>query len=385
MRDLLKNIKQFYLRNRVSDFEFSQVSNEVYRADKQITAVCSLVVSILFMGLFIVTMVTGENIILHNRFSYLAISVVQISIFIASRKISDSICSSTLLLYAFVISLFIYTISVDVFAHRNGYAVMVIVLEFGIPTIFIDRIKRFFIVLAACVVTFCFLTVLFKKPEYALMDVFNALVFLLLSLVPGFFITKIKINEFSLRQIIEAERDTDSLTRLLNKAAMIRQITRLMMTGQNGILIILDLDYFKQINDTYGHFVGDNVLKIVSDRIRQTFRSTDVLSRFGGDEFVIFMAGTSNSEIAMKRCNFLLEMLNKSTIFENDPNNSQTIHASLGFAVYEKENIIDFEDLFKKADSALYSAKKDGKDCVRQYDGKKLSDPEEAEELIEEL
>ena len=185
-------------------------------------------------------------------------------------------------------------------------------------------------------------------------------------MLPSLYLTKIRIREFSLRQIIESERDTDELTGLLNKAALIREAKKNINATKNGILIIMDLDYFKNVNDTYGHFTGDNVLKMVSVAIRQIFRSSDVMGRFGGDEFIVFMANTQRTDIAQQRCNQLLEKLNSTKIFPNDPNNSTTIHASLGFVLYSCEN--DFDSLFKKADKALYQAKKDGKDRACQYD-----------------
>ena len=124
---------------------------------------------------------------------------------------------------------------------------------------------------------------------------------------------------------------------------------------------MLDLDYFKQINDTYGHFVGDKVLKKVAVCIQEVFRSSDVLGRFGGDEFLIFMVGADQKDIARMRCEQLLELLNKTPVLTDDPEKSGFIHSSIGFAVFEDT---DFDTLFKNADAALYEAKNSGKNKV---------------------
>ena len=124
---------------------------------------------------------------------------------------------------------------------------------------------------------------------------------------------------------------------------------------------MLDLDYFKQINDTYGHFVGDKVLKKVAVCIQKVFRSSDVLGRFGGDEFLIFMVGANQKNIARMRCEQLLELLNKTPVLTDDPEKSGFIQSSIGFAVFEDT---DFDTLFKNADAALYEAKNSGKNKV---------------------
>ena len=109
--------------------------------------------------------------------------------------------------------------------------------------------------------------------------------------------------------------DKDYLTGLYTRQALY-VLYQGMEKGSFFDFMFLDLDNFKNVNDTYGHFTGDNVLKMVSVAIRQIFRSSDVMGRFGGDEFIVFMANTQRTDIAQQRCNQLLEKLNSENFLK---------------------------------------------------------------------
>jgi len=247
----------------------------------------------------------------------------------------------------------------------DKFMVIAITLEFGAPMIFIDRIQRMFVFNAIFGIFASFVSFCVKENSIATFDMFNLICFYAISLVTAFYIMKVKVREFGLRQLIESERDTDELTGLKNKSAFMKAAKKSLAENKTGIFIILDLDFFKHINDTYGHFVGDNVLKMVSVCIQRTFRSSDLMGRFGGDEFVIMMNATDNKEIAQMRCENLLKMLNITKIFANDPKNTETIHSSIGYSVFQKGE--DFDTLFKKSDKALYYAKNSGKDKICSF------------------
>lgn len=122
---------------------------------------------------------------------------------------------------------------------------------------------------------------------------------------------------------------------------------------------MFDIDNFKSINDTYGHNIGDQVLKITIDTIKNHIRKTDTLGRFGGEEFMIICPGINDEgarNIAEK-----IRKLVKDIKVEGIPE----ITISVGVAEYfPDESITDF---IKKADIALYSAKKKGKNRVEIY------------------
>lgn len=125
-------------------------------------------------------------------------------------------------------------------------------------------------------------------------------------------------------------------------------------------LIELDIDYFKRVNDNHGHAVGDTVLKEVSNVIEGCIRSSDIIFRSGGEEFILVLSNTRK-----KGALLLAERIRKN-IAEYDfsfGDHDMTVTVSLGVACFEKGD--DSESLFEKTDNALYQAKEDGRNCVR--------------------
>lgn len=361
--NVYKRIKAFFLRNKVSAFEYDCVKAELYKTNKSLLMICSVVLAVLFLIFSVVAFIFPVKPVFDNWIAYALGFIFLFIIFAFCFLLPEKQDRwTTFLVYCFYFVLGIFSINSGVFEHQNHYAVIFFVLEFGFPLVFVDKVRRMFVFSLVMMVIFCVLSVTFKAKFYWRTDIFYAVVFYVISFFPSFYLTKIRIREFSLRQLIETERDADELTGLLNKAAFTREAKKNLAATKDGILIIFDLDSFKSINDTYGHFTGDNVLKTIGLCVRRIFRNSDVMGRFGGDEFVIFMTKTNLADIAMMRCRQLLQLLNSTRIFPNDPSNKTTIHASVGFAVFKEPE--DFESLFKRADEALYKAKNGGKNCV---------------------
>lgn len=152
----------------------------------------------------------------------------------------------------------------------------------------------------------------------------------------------------------------DSLTGLLNKKAAEEWILRCIRehrVGTRHAFMILDLDNFKQINDRYGHFFGDRVLCEVSDQLKKLFRSSDILGRIGGDEFLVFMADIDDRRSAADKAEAILLNIRQIHRQERIP---RPVTCSIGIAVYP-EDAPDYDGLYQCADHALYEAKNQGK------------------------
>jgi diguanylate cyclase (GGDEF)-like protein len=130
--------------------------------------------------------------------------------------------------------------------------------------------------------------------------------------------------------------------------------------------IMLDIDRFKDINDTFGHAAGDRILAQVGDRMRAVMRKVDILGRYGGDEFIIFLPETSQE--GARR---LAERLRAALALQEDGEGSQTeITASMGIAcTYGESADLTLDELIRRADQALYQAKQSGRDRVCMYGG----------------
>lgn len=159
------------------------------------------------------------------------------------------------------------------------------------------------------------------------------------------------------RAVSESERDT--LTGLLNRAAMDEHVPRLMeRCTENGwpiSAVVLDLDHFKRVNDDRGHAAGDQVLRVVGALIRDAIRKEDLAIRYGGEEFLIVLAGTRRLH-ALLMADRLRDAI-ASTRFPAMPDLYVT--ASLGVAERIPDEIAD--DWIERADKALYSAKRSGR------------------------
>lgn len=163
---------------------------------------------------------------------------------------------------------------------------------------------------------------------------------------------------------------TDAMTGLLNKSASQREITNACKEHQ-GVLMMIDLDSFKLVNDLYGHEMGDRILICFSKLIKSITREDDIAGRMGGDEFIAFCKNLKDEKIIAEKTAFLNEELVKSAKQYMGENMNIPLGASIG-AVLVPDSGTEYEDLFKKADSALYTVKQKGKHGYAIFQGEAL-------------
>lgn len=166
-------------------------------------------------------------------------------------------------------------------------------------------------------------------------------------------------------QALEATRfeaSHDSLTGLWNRAAMLEFLHgQFVRAGRDGIslaLVIADLDYFKQVNDSYGHLAGDEILRQVAKRLRKPVRPYDWVGRYGGEEFLIIAPDCTLAN-AHSMCERLREAV-ASKPFEV-AGNKVRLTMSFGAATTAESGALDEEGLIRAADAALYLAKENGR------------------------
>ena len=156
---------------------------------------------------------------------------------------------------------------------------------------------------------------------------------------------------------------TDPLSDLKNRREFIRIGKQLITLYQenkvNITLMMIDIDYFKRINDKYGHLEGDKVIQSISDMLKKSFRSTDLVSRFGGEEFAVILNNVQEKE-AVKMAEELRKKVETEKFVDLEVDFSVTM--SIGIAGIEEKD--DLKSLIKKADKSLYSAKDTGRNKV---------------------
>ena len=160
----------------------------------------------------------------------------------------------------------------------------------------------------------------------------------------------------------------DALTNLPNRRLMLERLNLGLVQAKrfNRYLVIMfmDLDHFKEINDTLGHDVGDELLKVVAERLRVCARGGDTVSRQGGDEFVIILTEITQPENATLVAEKIINIIKEPVIIRE---HELHVTMSIGITVYPVENIDDPLELMKKADIAMYEAKNGGRDGFRFY------------------
>lgn len=158
-----------------------------------------------------------------------------------------------------------------------------------------------------------------------------------------------------LREELEKMVITDQLTKLHSRSYLSDKIHRSMNEDAHGTFILIDIDNFKHINDTYGHQVGDDVLVQVANVIQENIRESDIGARWGGEELAIYLPKVPLN-VAVVIADRLVNKVRELT----DP----TVTISCGVSYWTKEQSDNFTQLFKRADQALYVAKETGKNKV---------------------
>lgn len=163
---------------------------------------------------------------------------------------------------------------------------------------------------------------------------------------------------------------TDALTGLYNRRYFQTQLNkelsrRLRNKAHNLALIMMDIDYFKRLNDENGHLVGDQVLTKLGELAQQSFRKHDIPCRYGGEEFVVILPDTLIDQAILSAEQFRSLIENTALCIDN-----KTIRftISVGVAAVGEIGIDTAQNLIKAADTALYKSKDSGRNCVSRYD-----------------
>lgn len=171
---------------------------------------------------------------------------------------------------------------------------------------------------------------------------------------------------------IERLAITDGLTGLFNyrnfQERLLQEFSRFDRFSEPLSMLIIDLDYFKKINDTYGHPVGDTVLKGVADIIKTTIRNIDIPVRYGGEEFAVILIGTDAN--GAKNMAERLRQAVMNTSFSAGGNTFK-VTISIGISTFPYHDVTSKEELIEKADQALYYAKREGRNRSILWDGVK--------------
>lgn len=159
----------------------------------------------------------------------------------------------------------------------------------------------------------------------------------------------------------------DPLTKIWNRGGLDRLLNAELAIAAKAnepiAVVMVDLDKFKTINDSFGHSKGDNAIRLAADLLKSAVRSTDIVARYGGEEFTIVMRGLPSAQLSKVTCK-VLSLFREKAVLNMEDGSSHAFTASVGAAFVDNvEQNIKPDILLKAADDAVYQAKKRGRNC----------------------
>ena len=356
MKNVLRKIRNYFCYCGIEKEQFKEVKKDAYRSNFEMWRILHIVMDVAFGLLFIFSI--SNSFAADNTWFYLGAfiySAVASVFFFVLKK--DSLIAQ-LLIYLSISVLLLFGCFIT--SNKPGApAITFITFLLITPLFMID--KPYFMSLELVVASTVFLVWMhfIKQPEIWKADLMNTIIFTLVGIMIHVVVNSFRIKEFVLIKEINKQKDIDELTGLKNKAALTRKINEFFADDNNnkGLLFVLDVDYFKSINDKYGHDVGDVVLQKLGKYLKEKFPNDEIVGRFGGDEFIIFLRNVDDLKQADR---IAREITSETPELIKLPTDEVKFGISVGVAIYKgKEK--NYSEIFKKADIALYKTKADRK------------------------
>jgi diguanylate cyclase (GGDEF)-like protein len=261
-------------------------------------------------------------------------------------------------LYLVVCCIYLFGVLLGAAVQTDQNAVIFCVFLVVMPQLIVDAPWRSILPELAFECLFLILSARNCAPEVASINAVNSLSCLFIGLVLTHHTAANHARQFALLDQLCGQRDTDALTGLVTRRAAEEQIRQLLdFGGEPFAMLMCDVDNFKHINDTYGHAQGDVALQNVAALLQRCARSSDLVARMGGDEFLLMMFGLDDPNAACLRAQELLDALAATPALENTDHH---LSLSIGIVLSPRDGTI-FEELYHRADHAMYIAKRSGK------------------------
>ena len=351
---VFKRLCNYFFYCGIEKEEYNAVKKNAYVSNFEIWRILHFLMAATFLVLFGFSFF--NDVLRNNSFFYLVAflySAVAIAFFFALEK--DSLVAQ-LLIYLSISVLFLF----GCFISANNPelpATTFIVFLLITPLFMID--KPFFMAIeltAASTVCLVWMYHVETKKAWE-MDLVNITIFTIIGIFLNIIANSVRIREFILTREIKIQKDTDDMTGLKNKGYITRRINSFLSdpATSKGVMFMLDIDRFKSINDTYGHDVGDSVICQLGNILAAMASGNEILGRFGGDEFILFIKNSDDVSAARSLAAKLVQTASEKITV---PAENQKISISIGIALYQGLEK-SYSEIFKKADLAMYKAKAD--------------------------
>ena len=349
---VLRVIRNYLCYCGIEKDEYNAVKNAAYVSNFKVWRILHCLITTIFAFLFVNSLFS--ELLAANRTFYMFALIYSVIITVVFFILKPDSFVAQLLIYLSISMLFLFGALVT--SNKPGIpATMFIVMLLITPMFMIDKPYFMGIVLTIASVVFLIWMHAVKPFNVWQMDLVNIILYSVVGFLLHVIANSIRIKEFVLTRKINLQKDTDDLTGLKNKGALTREINGFLAdeSKDKGVLFLLDIDYFKVINDTYGHDVGDDVLRQLGRILNEYFKNGEIVGRFGGDEFIFFAKDTDDAEVASKIANDIVCKAAENIAL---PDKDRKVSVSIGIALYHGAEK-NYSEIFKKADTALYDVK----------------------------
>ena len=349
---------------------FDKYRDSVTRSNKvaiKVLSVLVIVTTLIIMVFGFVTKQPEEGAI----FCFLALSAGAYGVFVTFREESTR---EKILTAGYLLSIAVYTLSIyGSYTYKND--VFWVGTLVAVACYIFDYAWRVGSLQIASYIAMMLVWNCSGVKMDAIRIVYSAL-YLVISLVTFYALNRARVKLIAGQQRSQYQADTDLLTGLTMRTAAQKQIEEHLKTDTHGVMMLMDLDRFKSVNDRLGHQMGDTVLIDVANDLKRMFRNSDVLSRLGGDEFVVYMNSVPEKEWAMERASQVVRAVRRWV--GNGTTNIQ-ISASIGIVMTDMVDR-NYDELYKAADIAMYAAKSQGGNRAMFYSPEMLEHAHETED-----
>lgn len=337
---------------------------DAYVSNFNVWRILHFLMTVIFGLLFAVSMFSP--LMRMNRVFYLVAFIYSLAALLSFLILKKDSLTAQLIIYLSISMLFLF----GGFITENKPempATTFIVLLLITPMFMID--KPYFMAIELCTASAVFLIWMYgvKPHEIWRYDLINVVIFTVLGIFLHIITNSIRIREFVLTRRIAIQKDTDEMTGLKNKGALTREINEFLADGSSskGMMFLMDIDRFKSINDTYGHDVGDQVISQFGNCLSRLFTGDEIVGRFGGDEYIVFIRDTDDPDFARIIAEKIIAGASENVEL---PDQNRKVSISIGIAIYRGEEK-NYSEIFKKADTALYQSKADPGNRFHVYGG----------------
>lgn len=367
------SLKQYVkIDNRKKKQYFRTASLEIAQQNLRLLQLSSLsTVAFLLLFFLLTPLIIPEWEMTPQHFWFLPASLSLFLISFLYQKLNrGSFRFVTFLCILFEVVVAFFIILIDVYTSREAPGSFFAPLCLALPAMFILPLHLSYLLIFCFEALYIALTLSYKTSFIAQYDIFTSIVGISFSFVIAHTILHLRAGDFDLRLKYQQLSRRDALSDILNKKAFEDSAKAYLQRDISGCprpctLLIFDIDNFKVVNDNLGHYAGDQLLSLIGNRLPELFRSTDIVGRFGGDEFVILLIGPLTRDTLEEKCRSIHRQISEIKL----PGLDTHITCSIGCGISDG-SVESYDELFRLADRALYTAKETGKNrhCMLDTD-----------------